>query len=95
MSRLVSDNQQLAGQRWAIERYREKLGREVAELFPELSEEVERMGREEKMTLRDREGVIPSVLPDGQQEAEQGQQQQQQQQQPGEDIKQEEMAQPS
>ena len=68
------------------------MGREVAELFPELSEEVERMGREEKMTLRDREWVIPSVLPDGQQEAEQGQQQQQQ---PGEDIKQEEMAQPS
>lgn len=40
MARLVSDSQQLAGQRWAIERYREQLAGRVGKLFPELEEEV-------------------------------------------------------
>lgn len=36
MARLVSDNQQLAGQRWAMERYRATLSDKVRDMFPEL-----------------------------------------------------------
>lgn len=38
MARLLSDNQQLAGQRWAIENYRTLLTRKVNDVFPEMAD---------------------------------------------------------
>ncbi|CAO1619695.1 unnamed protein product [Parajaminaea phylloscopi] len=51
MARLVSDNQQLAGQRWALEEYRQELSKSVLETFPELApslEEIEKNHRAQR-----------------------------------------------
>lgn len=55
LARLVSDNQQLAGQRWAMERYRTDLSGRVAQLFPELEGVVENIDAEHR-ALRTRVG---------------------------------------
>lgn len=43
MARLVSDNQQLAGQRWALEEYRQLLSKSVSDIFSELAPSLEEL----------------------------------------------------
>ncbi|CAO1616115.1 unnamed protein product [Sympodiomycopsis kandeliae] len=48
LARLVSDNQQLAGQRWAMEKYRKELSSQVRNVFPELEEVLQQMDVEHR-----------------------------------------------
>lgn len=56
MARLVSDNQQLAGQRWALEEYRQLLAHSISDVFPELApslEDLERRHRSQRTQVGD------------------------------------------
>ncbi|CAO1616660.1 unnamed protein product [Jaminaea pallidilutea] len=93
MARLVSDNQQLAGQRWAIEEYRQKLSSSVLKEFPELAGPLEEMEQEHRQQRTEPPGQLVELqgeavkgvrgaLEEGQQgqQWQQGQQRQQVQQ---------------